>query len=149
MKIIKNIVLSASEPSDINVVWAKPEGDGNIKLNIFNGKAWTTLNVATLNYGDTVEHFKELDNTDSQFSQSLEDLKTKINSLTDELSQLKGTEIGDLKTQISDLKNTLSGKQDTLVSGTNIKTINRESILGGGDLTVTAKASDNGGSATK
>jgi hypothetical protein len=28
----------------------------------------------------------------------------------------------------------LSGKQDTLVSGTNIKTINGESVLGSGDL---------------
>ena len=34
----------------------------------------------------------------------------------------------------------LSGKQDTLVSGTNIKTINNQSVLGSGDLTVTASA---------
>lgn len=33
-------------------------------------------------------------------------------------------------------KNTWSGKQDALVSGTNIKTINGNSILGSGDLTV-------------
>lgn len=32
--------------------------------------------------------------------------------------------------------NAVSGKQDTLVSGTNIKTINNESILGSGDITV-------------
>jgi hypothetical protein len=30
----------------------------------------------------------------------------------------------------------LSGKQDTLVSGTNIKTINGETILGEGDITI-------------
>lgn len=34
----------------------------------------------------------------------------------------------------------LNTKQDTLVSGTNIKTINGESVLGGGDLAVTAQA---------
>lgn len=34
----------------------------------------------------------------------------------------------------------LSGKQDTLVSGTNIKTVNNQSLLGSGDLTVTASA---------
>lgn len=32
----------------------------------------------------------------------------------------------------------LSGKQETLVSGTNIKTINGSSVLGSGDLTITA-----------
>lgn len=31
---------------------------------------------------------------------------------------------------------TVSGKQDTLVSGTNIKTINGQSILGSGDITI-------------
>lgn len=30
-------------------------------------------------------------------------------------------------------------KQDTLVSGTNIKTINNNSILGGGDITVSVE----------
>ena len=33
-------------------------------------------------------------------------------------------------------KNTWSGKQDALVSGTNIKTINNESILGSGNITI-------------
>ena len=32
--------------------------------------------------------------------------------------------------------NAVSGKQDTLVSGTNIKTINQQSILGSGDITI-------------
>ena len=34
------------------------------------------------------------------------------------------------------VKALVSGKQDTLVSGTNIKTINNESILGSGNITV-------------
>lgn len=36
----------------------------------------------------------------------------------------------------SEITSLLSGKQDTLVSGTNIKTINGASVLGSGDLTV-------------
>lgn len=43
--------------------------------------------------------------------------------------------------QVSGLNDTIlnfvSGKQDTLVSGTNIKTINNNSILGGGNLSIT------------
>ena len=42
--------------------------------------------------------------------------------------------------------NTFNGKQATLVSGTNIKTINGSSVLGSGDLTVSASA---GGSNTQ
>lgn len=36
----------------------------------------------------------------------------------------------------STARSTITTKQDTLVSGTNIKTINNESILGSGDITV-------------
>ena len=36
----------------------------------------------------------------------------------------------------SQLETSLSGKQDTLVSGTNIKTINGQSILGSGDIQI-------------
>ena len=57
---------------------------------------------------------------------------------------------GDVKTQIesynyinsgqaqTQIDNSISGKQDTLVSGTNIKTINNESILGSGNLVIEA-----------
>ena len=34
------------------------------------------------------------------------------------------------------INNSLSGKQDTLISGTNIKTINNQSILGSGNITI-------------
>ncbi len=43
---------------------------------------------------------------------------------------------GKLQKQISDLVTTVNGKQATLVSATNIKTINGESVLGSGDLIV-------------
>ena len=38
------------------------------------------------------------------------------------------------------ISSAISGKQDTLVSGTNIKTINNESVLGSGNITVTTVA---------
>lgn len=46
--------------------------------------------------------------------------------------------VGKLQKQINDL---FSGKQDTLVSGTNIKTVNGSTLLGAGDLVVTGGAS--------
>lgn len=48
---------------------------------------------------------------------------------------------GKLQKQITDLITTVSGKQDTLVSATNIKTINGESVLGSGNIAISGGAS--------
>jgi hypothetical protein len=42
------------------------------------------------------------------------------------------------QSDVTNLVTDLDGKQDTLVSGTNIKTINGSSVLGSGDLTISA-----------
>ena len=44
--------------------------------------------------------------------------------------------------QINTLQDALNGKQATLVSGTNIRTINGNSILGGGNLSITASLAE-------
>lgn len=51
-----------------------------------------------------------------------------------------GSITGTLSSQ-TDLQSALNAKQATLVSGTNIKTINGSSVLGSGDLTIGASAS--------
>lgn len=53
-----------------------------------------------------------------------------------------GSIIGTLSAQ-TDLQNALNAKQDTLVSGTNIKTINGSSVLGSGNLTISGGGSGN------
>lgn len=40
---------------------------------------------------------------------------------------------------MNEIKYVVNGKQDTLISGTNIKTINNDSILGSGNITVSAE----------
>ena len=66
-------------------------------------------------------------------------LKTDVPTLKTDVSTLK-TDVSGLKTDVSGLKTDVSGlntsKQNTLVSGTNIKTINGETILGEGNITV-------------
>ena len=44
------------------------------------------------------------------------------------------------KSQVTGLENDLNGKQNVLVSATNIKTINGQSILGNGDLTIASSS---------
>lgn len=46
------------------------------------------------------------------------------------------------ESQVTNLTTDLAGKQATLVSGTNIKTINGNSILGSGDLSISASVAD-------
>jgi hypothetical protein len=55
-------------------------------------------------------------------------------------SELVWGAIGGTLSSQTDLQSALNAKQDTLVSGTNIKTINTNSILGSGDLTISASA---------
>ena len=46
--------------------------------------------------------------------------------------------LNDLNDRVIDLGDYIDEKQDTLVSGTNIKTINNESLLGSGNITISA-----------
>lgn len=50
--------------------------------------------------------------------------------------------LGKLQKQISDAVTAISGKQDTLVSGTNLKTVNGSSLLGSGDLSISGSGAD-------
>jgi len=80
-----------------------------------------------------------------------EDLRRALRALNDEIAQGGGgavdsvfgrtgavvSEAGDYSVaQISGLQSDLDAKQDTLVSGTNIRTINGETLLGSTDLTI-------------
>lgn len=49
----------------------------------------------------------------------------------------------------SSLQTVISGKQDTLVSGTSIKTINNESLLGSGNITISGGSGSGSGTAEK
>lgn len=51
--------------------------------------------------------------------------------------------LGKLQKQISDAVTAIGGKQDTLVSGTNIKTVNGSSLLGAGDLAISGSGMAN------
>ena len=72
-------------------------------------------------------------NAKSDFSGSYADLTNKP-TIPDELADLTDDSTHRVVTDTE--KSTWSGKQDALVSGTNIKTINNESILGSGNITI-------------
>jgi len=59
---------------------------------------------------------------------------------TDIDANVSNTEFGYLNGVTSAIQTQIDGKQATLVSGTNIKTVNSTSLLGSGDITISASA---------
>lgn len=56
--------------------------------------------------------------------------------MADYTSQFTGSEIDSRLAKVPQLESGLAGKQETLVSGTNIKTVNNQSILGSGNIEI-------------
>ena len=79
----------------------------------------------------TITQLQEVDNILSEEIDGLKD--SKQNTISDLETIRSGATLG--ATALQEHQD-ISGKQDTLVSGTNIKTINGESILGEGNLTI-------------
>lgn len=123
--------------SEYQIAWERIKDAPEFKQGKANGGGWRNL-----------FQLHDVNITDPQNNQVL-----KYNSTTQQWENgtggsgggTWGSITGTLSDQ-TDLQNALNAKQDTLVSGTNIKTINGSSLLGSGDLTVSASA---GGSDTQ
>ena len=78
----------------------------------------------------------------NKFIQDAQKVKTALDQVYEKQSNKKTTLDADYSTDDDSyptckaVKQVLTGKQDTLVSGTNISTINGQSLLNGGDLVV-------------
>ena len=120
----------------------KPDGetititnDGTISAVGGGGATIDDTTTATTSVWSSSKTSTEITTVDNKVVQVQGD----VASLDGDVSTLK-TDVSTLKTDVSGLKTDVSGlktsKQNTLVSGTNIKTINGETILGEGDITV-------------
>lgn len=78
----------------------------------------------------------------SNITQQLEEVKQDITAAEGEISTVKSkitnveSDITEINQDITNINNELDGKQDTLVSGTNIKTVNGQSLLGSGNIQI-------------
>lgn len=114
----KDIHVTASDKSKWN---AKQDAISDLDdIRAGAAKGATALQSYTEQYKGTVTSVK-INGTNKNPSNGVVDLGTVITSHQD-----------------------ISGKQDKLVSGTNIKTINGESILGSGDITITSSGGGSG-----
>ena len=60
MKIVKDIVISISEPLINNVGWLKPLSNGNFMLFFFTEKGWTSVSGWISVSGESLEELKFL-----------------------------------------------------------------------------------------
>lgn len=105
--------------------------------NIENGVANAdTLKVAIYEWGGSVSKILTLPSSTTTAAgvMSAAD-KTKLDSIPENIPTQ--TEVDNIASNVSALETAMGNKQDTLVSGTNIKTINNQSILGEGNLEIT------------
>lgn len=78
----------------------------------------------------------------SNITQQLEEVKQDVTAAEGEISSIKSkvtnieSDINEINQDITNINNELDGKQDKLVSGTNIKTVNGQSLLGSGNIQI-------------
>lgn len=103
-------------------------GEGNIEVK-------TTVDTELSTTSENPVQNKVITNKVTTIEQSITDLSdtipSKVSELTNDAGYITNSALTDLAT-----KEEVSAKQDTLVSGTNIKTINGNSILGEGNINI-------------
>lgn len=78
----------------------------------------------------------------SNITQQLEEVKQDITAAEGEISTVKSkvtnveSDINEINQDITNINNELDSKQDKLISGTNIKTVNGQSLLGSGNIQI-------------
>ncbi len=109
---------------------------GLIKDITINGEAVTKDNIIekfdAVSNGGTVDGYTKSE-ADAKFASK--DELTNVQTVANDAD----TKVDALTPRVEGVETTLGNKQDTLVSGTNIKTINNQSILGEGNLEVSGE----------
>ena len=139
------------EYGEIAINYAKDKE--TISLKNSNNEIVTFTSDKKLDNYVTVSDFDDDSLVVASALNDLEEKKADKDDLTDLINNVYTKEEIDnnhlvISSSLNDLNTRLNTKQDTLVSGTNIKTINNQSILGSGNITLTGvpafSASDNG-----
>lgn len=109
-------------------------GEAVTKDNIIE-KFDTVSNSSTGGGGSTVDAYTK-EESDNKFATKTE--LTNVQTVANDAD----TKVDALTTRVEGVETTMGNKQDTLVSGTNIKTINNQSILGEGNIEITGSDVD-------
>lgn len=136
------------EYGEIAINYAKDKE--TISLKNSNNEIVTFTSDKKLDNYVTVSDFDKNELIVSAALNNLEESKADKDDLTDLINNVYTKEEIDndhlvISSSLNDLNTRLNTKQDTLVSGINIKTINNQSILGSGNITLEGGSGSGGG----
>lgn len=111
--------------SEVDNLVSALSGDVTSLFETFSGSIDTAI-IESLKDKVNLSDFEEL-------SDGVDNLKSELSGITSSIDEVEGR-LDNLDVKYDNLTETLEAKQDTLVSGTNIKKINGEDILGEGNI---------------
>lgn len=141
LRIVRTIGSSYPFPYKNNVLWVHHDDNNNPVVEIWDHGKWVPVTVVGSGSGDIIIDTEMSDSSSNAIANKtvkkyVDGIESKtdasILSLNEGVAALKTLTAGHTKS-IEDLG---IAKQDALVSGTNIKTINNQSILGSGNISI-------------
>ena len=110
--------------------------------NFKESKSVQSANVVMAGYiQKNINDIARLEYDETGIKKDIERIDNEITNINGEITTIEN-DITDINIEINNISGELAGKQDTLVSGTNIKTINGNSILGSGNLVIESGSGD-------
>ena len=110
--------------------------------NLKESKSVQSANVVMAGYiQKNINDIARLEYDETGIKEDIEHIDNEITNINGEITTIEN-DITDINIEINNISGELAGKQDTLVSGTNIKTINGNSILGSGNLVIESGSGD-------
>ena len=110
--------------------------------NFKESKSVQSANVVMAGYiQKNINDIARLEYDETGIKEDIERIDNEITNINGEITTIEN-DITDINIEINNISGELAGKQDTLVSGTNIKTINGNSILGSGNLVIESGSGD-------
>lgn len=110
--------------------------------NLKESKSVQSANVVMAAYiQKNINDIARLEYDETGIKEDIERIDNEITNINGEITTIEN-DITDINIEINNISGELVGKQDTLVSGTNIKTINGNSILGSGNLVIESGSGD-------
>lgn len=92
MKIIKDIVISTSEPSVNSIAWLQPQSNNTYKLFIYGNDGWTSIGVNNEVVSSIIKRLEEQDSNISNLNKTINtEVKPDINNINNKSEQISQT----------------------------------------------------------
>lgn len=153
---LQNLIESINSTSDKNLIVQGDDGKLLVSKELFktindvsilgSGDVFTPSQKAAINSGVSTNTVSQVETNRTNISE----LDGRMTTAESDINALKGrtitaeNDIDSLETRMTTAEGNIDKKQDTLISGTNIKTINGNSIIGSGDVEISSTGQGQG-----